>query len=199
MEQKASYGLDHSSLFFFHCPYIPTYRFLLQYSRLSLMFSFPVLPLEPSWFTRLQLCFLSYTQISVFSLRLSLEGYLHNSSSLLGISTLNWTGTKLNSSSFVIFSNHYHQLSQSYQKARNHPEFLLISTADILKTLPSWSLSNILPLDLFVTPAFSGSHHSLSGILVFQPPVGSCCLLTLLVLGWAGRLAKLTGWLRPGM
>ena len=99
MEQKASYGLDHSSLFFFHCPYIPTYRFLLQYSRLSLMFSFPVLPLEPSWFTRLQLCFLSYTQISVFSLRLSLECYLHNSSSLLGISTLNWTGTKLNSSS----------------------------------------------------------------------------------------------------
>lgn len=90
------------------------------------------------------------------------------------------TVSKLNSSSFVIFSNHYHQLSQSYQKARNHPEFLLISTADILKTLPSWSLSNILPLDLFVTPAFSGSHHSLSGILVFQPPVGTSILHLLL-------------------
>ena len=90
------------------------------------------------------------------------------------------TVSKLNSSSFVIFSNHYHQLSQSYQKARNHPEFLLISTADILKTLPSWSLSNILPLDLFVTPAFSGSHHSLSGILVSQPPVGTSILHLLL-------------------
>lgn len=99
MEQKASYDLDHSSLISFHCPYIPTYSFCLQYSRFSLMFSFHVLSLEPSSLTWLQLCFLSYTQISVFSLRLSSEGYLHNSSSLLGISTLNWTGTKLNSSS----------------------------------------------------------------------------------------------------
>ena len=99
MEQKASYDLDHSSLIFFHCPYIPTYSVCLQYSRFSLMFSFHVLPLEPSSLPWLQLCFLSYTQISVFSLRLSSEGYLHNCSSLLGISTLYWTGTKLNSSS----------------------------------------------------------------------------------------------------
>ena len=98
MEQKASGDLDHSSLIFFRCPYIPTYSFLLRHSRFNLMFSFPVLPLELSWRTWLK-CFLSYTQISVFSLRLSLEGYLHNSSSLLGISSLNWTGTKLNTSS----------------------------------------------------------------------------------------------------
>lgn len=96
MEQKASGDLDHSSLIFFHCPYIPTYSFLLRHSRFNLMFPFPVLPLELSWRTWLK-CFLSYTQISVFSLRL--KGYLHNSSSLLGISTLNWTGTKLNTSS----------------------------------------------------------------------------------------------------
>lgn len=29
MEQKASGDLDHSSLIFFRCPYIPTYSFLL--------------------------------------------------------------------------------------------------------------------------------------------------------------------------
>lgn len=103
MEQKASYDLDLVPFQPHLLPLplrTPTYScFLLQYPRFSLTFSFRVLLLDPSSLTWLQLSFLSYTQISTFSLRLSLEHYLHSSSGWQGISTPTWTGSKLNSSS----------------------------------------------------------------------------------------------------
>lgn len=95
MEQKASVTWP-LSLIFFHCSLHPNLQFLLRHS-FNLMFSFLSCRWELSWRTWLKMFPGSYTQISVFSL-----GWRVTSTIPVpcwGISTLNWTGTKLNTSS----------------------------------------------------------------------------------------------------